>query len=541
MDGGEGWGSLAAAGWVPPNRSAESATAARRFARELDRNLLEGLQAEASSDVPGCWASQTRRRRERIAGWIQRQLRAGAWLTAGVPLFLAKGNEIVARTTFPNQLVYWPRGIPAGPWGGILSSRLGRNLERYPQLFEAFRTACSQFAQNGLVLATSPKTVMNRFVAPAADLYGLRTLMLHGPPRGMDLKKWLDRLLKIEGAPFRVGEFAAFFSPSAASDQSDHAPGGSDTVPWRDRVVVGVSSHLFVLRTRRDGNIERLVRERLHEPRDPPVRITLALGDGLVRAEFATELIERSGSNLDVVVLPPGNHGRRSRVSVSPVNSGQAEPTACVFRSDLPDAWQYLTHFTRAPLGPWPDQTDYEYLCELLTAADLAKRTPFAALRRILAQLRIMATGRLLRGGAPAVCLTAIPPPQIESRRVFRPHRGRWDFEPYGICIRRDWLIGHGARPVIYGDDALWDRLTVEDRPFFQKRTTRPRGDGRTIDWTVEQEWRHLGDLDLGALPRESGLVFVPTAAEASELAVDCRWPIYVLPCAGINVPGRIG
>jgi hypothetical protein len=88
--------------------------------------------------------------------------------------------------------------------------------------------------------------------------------------------------------------------------------------------------------------------------------------------------------------------------------------------------------------------------------------------------------------------------------------------------------LRRGARPVQYGDDSLWDALPAADRPFFQMDASRTAG-GKRIDWTVEQEWRHVGDVELGDLPADAALLFVPSEAEARQLAAASPWPIVVL------------
>ena len=80
-----------------------------------------------------------------------------------------------------------------------------------------------------------------------------------------------------------------------------------------------------------------------------------------------------------------------------------------------------------------------------------------------------------------------------------------------------------------YGDDRLWESLSDVDRPFFQRAETRHQATDHVIDWRREQEWRHIGDVDLSKLPRDAALVFVPTDDEARQLAPLCHWPITLL------------
>jgi hypothetical protein len=49
------------------------------------------------------------------------------------------------------------------------------------------------------------------------------------------------------------------------------------------------------------------------------------------------------------------------------------------------------------------------------------------------------------------------------------------------------------------------------------------------MDWSIEREWRYLGELDLRGLPGEAAFLFVPTRAEAESLAAVSPWPIAVL------------
>ena len=57
---------------------------------------------------------------------------------------------------------------------------------------------------------------------------------------------------------------------------------------------------------------------------------------------------------------------------------------------------------------------------------------------------RLIASSEFVRGETPVVSLTAVPLGEIRTLRTYRSHLSRWDFEPYGICIRRDWLQRRG-------------------------------------------------------------------------------------------------
>ena len=69
-------------------------------------------------------------------------------------------------------------------------------------------------------------------------------------------------------------------------------------------------------------------------------------------------------------------------------------------------------------------------------------------------------------------------------------------------------------------------RCPTNERPYFQRQFC---GKDGTIDWSVEREWRHAGDLDLAGLPQHAGFVFVPTKTDAEHLIRLSRWPVVVL------------
>ena len=87
-----------------------------------------------------------------------------------------------------------------------------------------------------------------------------------------------------------------------------------------------------------------------------------------------------------------------------------------------------------------------------------------------------------------------------------------------------------GARPVQYGDDRFWDRLAPDERPFFQFLKTRRDAGERQINWSVEDEWRVLGPVELAEFPADSALVFVPTEADAKKMVAISRWPVTIVP-----------
>ena len=86
-------------------------------------------------------------------------------------------------------------------------------------------------------------------------------------------------------------------------------------------------------------------------------------------------------------------------------------------------------------------------------------------------------------------------------------------------------ILGRG-RPVRYGSRTELAALSPAERPYFQLRYS---GRRNRYDWSVEREWRHVGNLPLDDLPIDAALVFVPHRNAAESLLAVSPWPIVVL------------
>ncbi len=108
--------------------------------------------------------------------------------------------------------------------------------------------------------------------------------------------------------------------------------------------------------------------------------------------------------------------------------------------------------------------------------------------------------------------------------RRFQSHVARWDWEPYGIMIDRDWLESNGARQVTYIDRATAKQASEEELGFCQVISN----ESGSQDWRNEQEWRIAGDVRLSQVPFSKAIVFVPTMADARAIQSLSRWPIAI-------------
>jgi hypothetical protein len=400
-------------------------------------------------------------------------------LTSGFP---KPTGELVQSWIGP-RLVWWSTPVPARPWLSVVSSRLGRPWFRRTQWFAHLRAACQLAQAHGDTLVFADNTATARFLERCGYLYQLPTLRLVVARERMSLETWLrNRFADHFPATGPARQHIAFVSPPL--DVRD------DQIPTRDALTVAVADRIMALQVRPGGHTERLLTRR-------------EAADGLK----------------PVAVRAPAETAARPP-SPRPVHDNVA-----VMRPDqVPADW--LLHWTRQHDGPWPDEPAARYLDGLIMGDPTSDHSALATLRRIVAQRRLLASTRAIRGGFPVVCFTATPLALLSSRRVFRPHRRRWDFEPFGLCIDAAWLKSIGTRPVIYGDDQLWNRLSCDQRPFFQKRNA---GRSHRIDWSAEHEWRHLGNVDLVGLPSDAAILFVPTMFDACQLTEISPWPIAVL------------
>jgi len=181
----------------------------------------------------------------------------------------------------------------------------------------------------------------------------------------------------------------------------------------------------------------------------------------------------------------------------------------------LPDesGWAFLTHFTREPAGAWPGEAYDDYLRWLCSGGPYAPRDSFAALCRILKEMRLRACGRLMADHAPMVCFTELHPKQTVPLRRWRRGLLRWTFTKYGLAIRKNVLLEMGARPVTYASREVLEAVPANERRFTQIEKT------EKYCWSAEAEWRVAGDIDLSTVPMHEMLAVVEFTHEAAYLS----------------------
>lgn len=425
----------------------------------------------------------------------------------------------------------WSESPRPGRRVAIVSSRLPRLLAPHGSSLAGLRSALERIRTAGHTIVVSTGTAGSDLVLRGAIRQCSPIILLQCDESRGNRAGRAARACFTDAAP--VGRDLLSFgrpssTPAGASRAGSAAP-EIESTPTRDRAAIAWADEVIVLQLRSGGNLHRLLRHRL----------------------------QRGDANVLLVDLP-GLHARKARDELLGLGAKLWKPTESKFeipnsksqisnqrmaianrqaRVPCPPAenWTFLTHTTRARIGPWPGQSRDDYLDSLLDARPDADHSPLAALTRIVSQRRLIASDRTIRQGYAVVSFTAVPLAEIPQLRIFRSHRGRWDFEPYGLCISRGWLEAHGARPVIYTGSSDWLRLPHDEQPYFQyvrhldSTKAQPNQRAGGIDWSLEREWRHVGDLDLSGLTAADATLFVPTADEARKLLEISPWPVTVL------------
>jgi len=183
-----------------------------------------------------------------------------------------------------------------------------------------------------------------------------------------------------------------------------------------------------------------------------------------------------------------------------------------------------ISHYVRACPGPWPGQSRSEYYRALFRREPLAAHSAFDTLRRIAATGVIHASSRWVRGRREAASFTGAPPQEIARLHRYVKHLGRWDFEPFAVCIEMRTALALGAVEVAYLNAADDWRVIPEDRLWRYQ----PRFRGGA-DASGEAEWRIPGDVRIGELPCDSVRLLAPGRAEADILQGECRYAVMAL------------
>lgn len=281
----------------------------------------------------------------------------------------------------------------------------------------------------------------------------------------------------------------------------------------RDEVVIESAERVDAVYVRRGGEIEKLLRRRIATRGDGTTRVAVTL-----ESTCAAERLIAAGAvgwHLTPRQLPLG---------ADTLGTGSTLDAAEDW-TRTPDRW--LVHCTRGSTGPWPGETFRQYRDAILLADDRAsERRPIDALARIVRSGRLVAGATATSAHHPVVCFSGVPLLELLARRCFRPHLGRWDYEPYGVALRRTAAERIGIQRVIYGDPSRRATLKPADRFRFHPV-------GKTFDWQTEQEWRSAETVDLHRLSPADVHIFALESPASRQHLAGSPWPVTFLSGSG--------
>ena len=497
------------------------------YALSKIRSLTEGVPSQQLSDVVN-----------RVITRI-RDIDADGFLFAGDPCIL--GSDVPEDARRPLCLIWVPglgkqllESIPH--WVHVASSRLNQKLDHETDWFDAIRTIGVQSVGGHALLMTATGTTADPFVCRIGKLFRIPVVRFEPIPTKLE-RSWVTRQLdnSADSNALRLGTpLRAFFCWLDAPQSDDRVKVGvaKATRGDADYLLASLATMSLLLSVRKGGNVLATSQQRLQIRPGNATRILInpnltkpKVAEGLLRSGAAgwwlsSTRAEVNENNLPAVQTKPAIAGEPSDDPVEAASDFQEVDFGEIRRQP------FLIHWTRRRVGAWPDQTQDEYLDDLIFRSARRRHNEFAALCRILAARKILASNQLTRDRRGVTCLSDMTLKEMISKRVFRSHLSRWDFEPYGIAFTRNvFLRQFGARPVIYGGEAEWQSLDADQKPYFQMRRTKTD----KIDWQEEKEWRVLGDVDLNLVGPQDAVVFVGRASDAEAIAELSIWPVVVL------------
>ncbi len=401
-------------------------------------------------------------------------------------------------------------GSLKGPLIGITSSRLGHDPRLQKRVCQFLTRSLSQCRQRGGTLLVAAGSAIEPWARRASELYSVPIEILS-----------VDSDSRDSGAQDSGAQDSG--SQCQATAASEPVGPGRHAVQRpvvvrsdcgrklsRDAVLIALADRVDAVYVRRGGAIEQCLNVRLRDLKDASTRVAVSMtgkcaAERLI-ANGAIGWIGKDEISSDLELPPTGPSTIRS--------------------SD--DAWtrtdgSWLVHCTRGCHGAWPSETWRQYRDSMLLGGrPSAQRGPLDALLRIIGSGRLCVGSGATRHTHPVVCFSAVPLRELLGRRCFRPHLGRWDYEPYGIAIRIEAAVKLGIQPVVYGCSS--DRNSL---PRAQRYRFHPLGN--TYDWTSEREWRSPSTIDLLKLDWRDVRVFVRCSSDAANLPSYCRWPVTTL------------
>lgn len=367
------------------------------------------------------------------------------------------------------------------PWIAMTSSRLGQDPILHREVCLMVRQCLIDCRRRDAILVVAVGSAIEPWAARAAELFQVPMLKIVVSDESKSEMQCCDSTLRID------------------ADIS------------RDEAVILVADRVDAVYVRRTGLIEHALLRRLELFSDTSTRVAIMSHRESIAKKCA-------GKNL----VAKGAIGWwAGRGESAPIEKGDSTLGQLVNGGWIHSENEWLVHCTRSCVGPWPGQTEHQYRDALLLGEVDANRTPLDTLRRIIRSKKLIANAIASAKKWPVVCFSSAPLADRLLSRCYRPHLKRWDYEPYGIAIRRKTAERLGFRSVIYGDKQDRASIDASDQYRFQAI-------GKTYDWTAEREWRYNSDIDLQTLDVKDVRVFVATDHDAKEIQSASPWQISV-------------
>jgi len=364
---------------------------------------------------------------------------------------------------------------------GITCSRIGSRPERIMQVTENLGLAMRKAEAMCARILIGKKTAIAPWAAAASELWNIPLEWIEDYSNRSTQKARALSIDSQETAPNK--QSTTFPSSFKRFDKWVAESTREASVPDTDQAVIWIPDVLYVPWMRKGGKIETavLARQRL----DPDFK----------------------------VVTFPSVVTRQKRRTPSP---------RWVIPSVLASN-QWLIHCTRAPQDRWPSETESNYRREILQDPKRAlSRHPIDSLARIVAQGQLTAQASVSCRRYPVVCFSARSLDSLLRTRCYRPHLRRWDYEPFGVALSKDFAESIGIQPVIYTDSTNQNGYQLFDRYRLHPK-------GRTYDWSAEKEWRSPVSVKLRKVPNSDIRIFAEDSKQSRLILQQCPWPVEFL------------
>lgn len=433
----------------------------------------------------------------------------------------------------------------------LISSQVGRYGSGRPEWPQWLDGALRHVRYHGHRLLIAPGTTLADPVEQFALTAGMELAKVDWT-KHQRLDDWLSailRMLEPSREPTTTVCDTIFLSPAI-----EPAKPTLEHFPLQDRLSIALADQVLALAVRDGGKLDELLKLRLQDSEFPTASVYVTLPTAGTthtdqrqlaygaREERKQAWLERGAVGWIMTAPKAIAHQTRERHVLRHCRSEDRDSTEAVDEarrpsqqlvSPLPSHWRqlsadedsdYLVHCTRATIGPLPGESEHSFRIRVWSQQEAIAWQPLETLAYICREGRLRATSTITRTDVRCVSFSAVPLVPLLKRRIFRSHLSRWDWEPYGLLVRRDALQQYGARQVIYGNDADFGKLTNSDKPFFQPLLRRTSKSPEA--WSEEREWRVAGDVHLRALPVDSVVLFVRTQIEAQQFSRYAPWPV---------------